>query len=49
MTPLGHGGGPIEFEVYAVVKMTALVEVVVDRSVDGGDVLKSFHISDAQN
>ncbi len=30
LTPLGKGGGAIEFEVFAAVEVTFLVEVIVD-------------------
>ena len=30
LTPLGKGDGAVEFEVLAAVKMTFLVEVIVD-------------------
>ena len=33
LTPLGQGNGAVEFEALAVVKMTFLVEMIVDRGV----------------
>ena len=50
LTPLGQSGGAIEFEVLAVVKMTFLVEMIVDRGVGGSkflhglDVLSAHHV-----
>ena len=34
LTPLGKGGGAVEFEVFATVEVTFLIEVIMDRSVD---------------
>jgi hypothetical protein len=39
LTPLGKRGGAIEFEVPAVVKMTFLVEMIMDRGVGGCEFL----------
>ncbi len=36
MTPLGQGGGSVLFENVAAVEMALVVDVVVDRGVDGG-------------
>jgi hypothetical protein len=34
LTPLGKGSRSVEFEVLAAAKMTFLIKMVVDRSVD---------------
>ena len=44
LTPLGQGGGALEFEVLAVVKMTFPVEMIVDRGVGGGKLLQGFDV-----
>ena len=44
MTPLGQGGGPGLFENIAAVDMALVVEVVVDRGMDGGEFLQSLYI-----
>ena len=49
-TPLGQSGGAIESEGFAVIKMTFLIEMIVDRGVGGSkflqglDVLSAFHV-----
>ena len=40
LTPLGHGGGSVLFENIAAVEMAVVVEMVVDRGVDGGEFLQ---------
>jgi hypothetical protein len=42
LTPFGKGGRPVDFEVPAAVKVTFLVEMIVDRSVGRGEFLKRF-------
>ena len=42
LTPFGKGGRSVDFEVPAAVKMTFLIEMVVDRSVGRGELLKRF-------
>jgi hypothetical protein len=39
LTPFSKGGQSVEFEVLAAVKVAFLVEMVVDRSVDRGELL----------
>jgi hypothetical protein len=39
LTPLCKGDGAIEFEVFASVEVTFLIEVIVDGSVDRGEFL----------
>jgi hypothetical protein len=40
LTPLSKRGGAIELEVFAAVKMTFLIEMVVDRRMDRCQLLK---------
>ena len=42
LTPFGKGVRSAEFEVMAAAKMTFLVKIVVDRSVDRGESLEKF-------
>ena len=44
MTPLGQGGGPGLFEDIAAVEMAFVVEVVVDRGMDGGEFLQGLYV-----
>ena len=44
MTPLGQGGGSVLFENIASVEMAVVVEVVVDRSMDGGEFLQGLYV-----
>jgi hypothetical protein len=44
--PFGKGGRAVEFEILAAMKMTFLIEMVVDRSMNGGEFLKRFHVSE---
>jgi hypothetical protein len=42
LTPFCEGERSVKFEVLATAKMTFLVEMVVDRSVDRGEFLERF-------
>ena len=44
MTPLGQSGGAIEFEGFAIVKMTFLVEMIVDGGVGGSKFLQGLDV-----
>ena len=44
MLPLSHGGGSVLFENVAAVEMAFVVEVVVDRSMNGGEFLQGLYI-----
>ena len=44
MTPLGQGGGPGLFENIAAVEMAFVVEVVVDRGMNGGEFLQGLYV-----
>ena len=46
LTPPGQGGGAIEFEVLAIVKMTFLVEMIVDGGVNGSKLLQGLDVSE---
>jgi len=49
LTPLGQGGRAVLFEDIAAVKVTVLVEVVVDRGMGGGNLLESFHVPELRH
>ena len=44
--PLGQGGSPVLLEDVAAVKVTVLIEVIVDRGVGGGKLLEGLHVSE---
>ena len=44
LTPLGQGGEAIEFEVLAVIKMTFLIEMIVNRGVGGSKLLQGLDV-----
>jgi hypothetical protein len=44
LTPLGQGDRTVLFEDVAAVKLTVVVEVIVDRGVGGGELLKGLHV-----
>ncbi len=43
MTPLGEGGGAVELEVVPAVEVAFVVEVIMDRGMDGGEFLQASH------
>ena len=49
LTPLNQGGRAVLFEDIAAVKVTVLVEVVVDRGMGGGKLSESFHVSELRH
>ena len=49
LSPLGHGGGSVLFENVATVEMALVVEVVVDRGVNGGEFLQGLDISEPRH
>ena len=49
LTPLGQGGGSGLFENTASVEMAFVVEVVVDRSMDGGEFLQGLDVSEPRH
>lgn len=44
LAPLGQGGRAVCLECCAGVEMTVVVEMVVDRGMDGGELLQGFDI-----
>ena len=44
MTPLGQGGRAVLLEDIAAVEVALLIEVIVDRSVDGSKLLEDLHV-----
>jgi len=40
LAPPGHSGGTILFEDVAAIEVTALIEMFVDRGMDGGEFLQ---------
>jgi hypothetical protein len=46
LKPLGQGGGAVLLEDFAAVEMAVLVEVIVERGVNGGEFLKRLDISE---
>ena len=46
MTPFGQGGGSGLFESIAAVEMALVVEMVVDRGVNGGEFLQGLDVSE---
>ena len=44
LAPFGHRGSAIFFEGFAAVEMTVEVEVVVDRGMDGSQILQGLHV-----
>jgi hypothetical protein len=41
LTRVGQGGGSVLFESFAVVQVTVVIELIVDRGMDGGKFLPS--------
>ena len=46
MTPLGQGGGSAVFENVAASELAWVVDMVVDRGLDGGELLQGLDVSD---
>ncbi len=42
LPPLGQGGGTAQSEYVAAIEVTVLIEMIMDRGVDGGKLLQSF-------
>jgi hypothetical protein len=49
VTPLCQGGGAIEFESFAVVKMTLLIEMIVDRRMGSDEFLEDLYIPEPRH
>ena len=44
LTPLGHCGGTVLFKDVATIEVTILIEVIVDRGVDGSEILQGLEV-----
>ncbi len=44
LAPLGQGGGTVLSEDVAAIEVTVLIEMIMDRGVDGGKLLQSFYV-----
>ena len=44
--PLGQGCGAVFLEDVVAVKVTVLIETIMDRGVDGGKLLEGHHVSE---
>ncbi len=44
MPPLGQGGGTVLSEDVAAIEVTVLIEMILDRGVDGGKLLQSPYV-----
>jgi hypothetical protein len=44
LTPFGQGGEAVLLEYVAAVEVTVLIEMIIDRGVDGGKFLARFHV-----
>ena len=42
LAPFGHCGGPVLLEDVAAIEVTVVVEMIMDRSVNGGKLLKAL-------
>ncbi len=46
LTPFGQGGGTVLFEDVAAIEVAVLIEMIMDRGVDGGKLLQSLYVPD---
>ena len=46
MTPFGQRGGAVLFEGFAAVQMTVEIEMIVDRRMNGGELLQGLDVSE---
>ncbi len=44
LTPLGQGGRAVLFEDIAAIEVTVVVEMVLDRGMDGGELLQGLDV-----
>ncbi len=49
LTPLGQGGGAVPSEDVAAIEVTVLIEMIMDRGVDGGKLLQSFYVPELRH
>ena len=46
LTPLGQRGGAVLLECFAGIEVAFVVEMVLDRGVDGGELLQGLDVSE---
>ncbi len=49
LPPLGQGGGTVLSEDVAAIEVTVLIEMIMDRGVDGGKLLQSFYVPELRH
>ena len=49
LTPLGQGGGTVLSEDVAVIEVTVLIEMIMDRGMDGGKLLQSLYVPELRH
>ncbi len=49
LTPLAQGGGTVLSEDVAVIEVTVLIEMIMDRGVDGGKLLQSLYVPELRH
>ncbi len=49
LTLLGHGGGAVQSEDVAAIEVTVLIEIIMDRGVDGGKLLQSLYVPELRH
>ena len=49
LTPLGQGGGTVLSEDVAAIEVTVLIEMIMDRGVDGGKLLQSLYVPELRH
>ena len=49
VTPLSESGSAVKLEVFSAVKVAFLIEMIVDRRVDGDEFLQCLRSSEAQH
>ena len=49
LPPLGQGGGTVLSEDVAAIEVTVLIEMIMDRGVDGGKLLQSLYVPELRH
>ena len=49
LTPLGQGGGTVLSEHVAAIEVAVVIEMIMDRGVDGGKLLQSLYIPELRH
>jgi hypothetical protein len=49
LTPLGQGGGTVLSENVAAIEVAVLIEMIMDRGVDGGKLLQSLYVPELRH